>query len=606
MTTKGKTILVASLCCFLVTAFVVIVWQWSRDDIKQENTKHFQDIAEEVGLTFKHQYIPAEQGETYKVNLYDHGCGLAVADFNGDGYDDIYFVNQLGENHLYQNKGDGTFEDVTQKAGIALGDRICTAATFADYDNDGHQDLFITSTRGGNILFHNEGNGTFKDVTKEANLSHFGHCQSAFFFDYDNDGKLDLLLLQTGSWTHAPVNDQYRYYPGKVDLMDIAASPKEYNILYHNNGDGTFTDVTEQSGLKGQGWAADAAIFDYNNDGKIDVLITSMFGRSQLYRNNGNGAFTDVTLDVLGRTPAGGMGAKAFDFDNDGNLDLYIVDMHSDMWINPNDDPKRFPEGKKYKYMFVPPFRETPKYLEYEKKITSLIGLKYQEVVFGNTFHRNLGNGKFEETSDRAGLETIWPWGIATGDFDNDGYEDVFIPSGMGYPYKFFPNRLLMNKGNRPFQERSADEGLEQPRGGIYLEETIGGKQMARSSRAAAVADFDGDGRLDIVVNNFNDRPYYYRNQSPQKAFVAFRLQGTRSNRDAIGAVVRLYVGGQIMTRQVHSAGGYLTQSSRTLHFGLGERTAIDKIEITWPSGIIQHLNPVSLNARHDIVEPTK
>ena len=192
---------------------------------KPEDERHFRDIAEEAGLTFTNIIIPLEQGEIYKVNLYDHGCGLAIANFDGDGYDDIYFVNQLGENHLYRNKGDGTFEDVTAKAGVAVGDRICTAATFADYDNDGRPDLFITSIRGGNILFHNEGNGTFRDVTKEANLTHIGHSQSAFFFDYDNDGKLDLLLIQTGSWTLNELNAQYRYFPGKEPLAEVASSP---------------------------------------------------------------------------------------------------------------------------------------------------------------------------------------------------------------------------------------------------------------------------------------------------------------------------------------------------------------------------------------------
>lgn len=157
----------------------------------------FRNALAESGITFRMSFLPAEQGEKFKINLYDHGSGVAVGDFDGDGHDDIYFVNQLGPNALYRNRGDGTFEDVTARAGVALGDRVCTGAVFADYDNDGHQDLFVTSMRGGNVLLQNQGDGTFKDVTTQAGLSHAGHSQMAFFFDYDNDGHLDLLVLQT-------------------------------------------------------------------------------------------------------------------------------------------------------------------------------------------------------------------------------------------------------------------------------------------------------------------------------------------------------------------------------------------------------------------------
>ncbi len=559
----------------------------------------------ESGITFRMRFLTEEQGQTFKVNLYDHGSGLAVADYDGDGHDDIYFVNQLGANALFRNRGDGTFQDVTSKAGVGFGDRICTAATFADYDNDGRQDLFVTSTRGGNVLFHNQGDGTFRDVTKEAGVVHVGHSQAGFFFDYDNDGFLDLLVLQTASWTTKEFDEESKYFPGKETLTDIMGSPREYNILYHNNKDGTFTDVTTKSGLKGKGWAADAAIFDYDEDGHLDVLITSMFGPSQLYRNNGDGTFTEVTRKTLGRTPAGGMGARAFDFDNDGKLDLYIVDMHSDMWVPFGFDLSRLDEKKKHRHMFVPDnLEDNPEAMAVEKRVQTQIGLRYDEVVFGNTFHRNLGKGKFEEMSDRANLETFWPWGIATGDFDNDGLEDVFIPSGMGYPWKYWPNRLLMNNGDRTFRECSHEEGVEPPAEGTFLAEDVRGRPMPRSSRSAAVADFDGDGRLEIVTNNFNDRPYYFKNGSPRKNYVAFRLRGTRSNRDAIGAVVRVSVGDQIHTRQVNPAAGYLSQSSKTVHFGLGGQEKVDRVEIRWPSGLVQKLDGCDINQRHDVVEP--
>jgi hypothetical protein len=569
----------------------------------------FRDEAASSGLAFKMRFLPDEQGETFKINLYHNGCGVAVGDYDGDGHDDIFFCNQLGRCALYRNKGDGTFEDVTEKAGVGLGDRVCVAATFANYDNDGHQDLFVTSTRGGNVLFRNKGDGTFEDVTAQAGIRHIGHSQTAVFFDYDNDSYLDLLVTNTAKWTREYLDAKKHHWVGPDALFPRI--PKESNVLYHNNGDGTFTDVTAKAGLEGKGWAADVAVLDFNTDGYLDVLITCMFGRSQLYRNNGDGTFTDVTLKTLGRTPFGGMGAKVFDLDNDGRLALFIVDMHSDLWMGLDSEHESLPlviqhSKKKHKYAMGPVVEGRPDPKAKEEEFARTYGYKPEEVIYGNALYRNLGAGKFDEISDRAGMETFWPWGIATGDFDNDGHEDVFLPSGRGYPLWYWPNSLMMNNGNGTFTDRATDLRMEPPEDGPWLPKKIHGKDCPRSSRCAAVADFDGDGRLDIVVNNFNDHPYYFRNRLPKKNYVAFRLQGTRSNRDAIGAMVRLYSGKEVMTRQVNPAGGYLSQSSKTLHFGLGDRTKIDRVEITWPRGSKQTLDAPAINRLHAIREPSE
>src|SRR5262245_25052312 len=404
-------------------------------------TGPFRESAIAAGLTWRMNFLPGEQGEWFKINLYDHGSGLAVGDFDGDGWEDLYFCNQLGPNALYRNRGDGTFEDVAAAAGVALGDRVCVAAAFIDYDNDGLQDLYVTSTRGGNVLFKNIGGGKFQDVTQVAGLSHIGHSQTAVFFDYDNDGFLDLFLTNTAEWTKPKYDPVGRYWPGKDDLTgDLLNSLKEENVLYRNNGNGTFTDVTKEAGLTGRGWAGDAAAFDYDGDGRIDLFVCSMFGRCQLYHNEGQGKFTDVTLSVLGPTPWGGMGAKAFDFDNDGRLDLFVVDMHSDMWMGLDWQHRSLQyvnSGWNHKYpnLFGPVTRIMPGTAEREKEVIRSAGTRYEELLFGNAFYHNEGGGRFTEMSDQLGLETFWPLGIADGDFDNDGRVDLFIPAGMGYPF---------------------------------------------------------------------------------------------------------------------------------------------------------------------------
>jgi hypothetical protein len=604
----GLALIAAIVAAAAVTA-VLMGRHKDTKDPRDHGGGGFREVSEQAGITWRMNFLPNEQGEKFKINLYDHGSGVAVGDYDGDGYDDIYLCNELGDNALYHNKKDGTFEEVAKKLGVALGDRICTGATWADIDNSGRQSLFVTSTGGGNVLFKNLGNGKFKDMTKEAHLTYAGHSQVAVFFDYDGDGYLDLFVGNTAEWTTKQVDpkSKVKYYPGSENgLQGIVDSPIEHNILYHNNGDGTFTNVTKQAGLEGRGWTADVAVFDYDGDGRLDLLVTNMFGMSTLYHNDGNGKFTDVTKTVLGKTSWGGMGAKAFDYNNDGLLDLYIVDMHSDMWMPVTYDRQ---EDQDYIDMFKRSEKTKFKYpgAEANSPLNRLFKIrKGDEVLFGNTFFKNLGNGKFDEISDQVGLETFWPWGIAVGDFDNDGFEDVFIPSGMGYPFFYWPNQLMMNNGGKNFTDRAEAEGVEPPARGKFQQETIGGHPAARSSRAAAVADFDNKGRLDIIVNNFNDRPYLFRNQFPQKNWLQLRLKGTKSNRDAVGALVHLYSGGEVMTRMVNPAGGYLAQSSKTLHFGLGDRTKVDRIEIQWPSGVRQTLEAPAINQRLDVEEPAQ
>ena len=309
-----------------------------KKDTQRTRLTNFRDSALQAGIAFKMVFLTGEQGETFKSNLYDHGCGVVVGDFDGDGYDDIYFLNQLGKNALYRNKHDGTFEDVTAKAGVGLGDRVCVGATCADYDNSGRQSLYVTSTRGGNVLFRNKGDGTFEDVTEKVGLKQAitTHSQTALFFDYDNDGYLDLFVTNTAKWTTLERARGQHYFPGVADFIKMAQSEPEQNVLYHNVSDGNggrrFIDVTATAGVGGNGWGGDVAVFDFDHDGYLDLVVTKMFGPPQLYRNNHDGTFTDFAKKVLGKASFGTIGCKVFDFNNDGLLDLFFVDMHSDMW----------------------------------------------------------------------------------------------------------------------------------------------------------------------------------------------------------------------------------------------------------------------------------
>ncbi|HVX11664.1 MAG TPA: CRTAC1 family protein [Pirellulales bacterium] len=584
---------------------VFFVVRASRNEDLSPDVPGFRDVAQESGIDFRMSFLPQEQGEHFKVNLYDHGCGLAAADYDGDGHDDVLILNQLGANALYRNRGNGTFENVTDRVGpVALADRVCVGAAFGDYDNDGDQDLYITSTRGGNVLFENRG-GAFHDRTDAAGVGLVAHSQTPAFFDFDNDGYLDLLVTNTAKWTSNDYDPVTRHYLGPDFLNQLIRSYDDFesNVLFRNNRDGTFTEVGREAGVLGRGWSGDVAPFDYDGDGDLDLFITNMFGYSQLLANDGKGHFSEVTDETLKRTSFGAIGCKAFDYNNDGRLDLFVADMHSDMWMG-YDEARLIEPRHKYAYFSGRKATLSPHGLQNEKDAADAFDLNYERLLFGNTLYRNEGGGVFSEVSDEANMETFWPWGVAAGDFDNDGWEDVYLPSGMGYPFFYWPSCLMMNNGNGTFRDTAARDGIEPPPGGPILEQSIGGQKAFRSSRCAATADFDSDGRLDLIVNNFNDRPYFFKNQFPRRRFIGFRLRGTKSNRDAIGAVVRLQIGDETLVRQVHASGGYLSQSSKTLHFGLGGRSAIDRVEIRWPSGTRQILASLPLNRIHEIVEP--
>src|SRR5881394_2524771 len=291
----------------------------------------FSDRITESQITFEHQIVD-DAGKDYKAAHYDHGYGLAVADVDGDGLADIYFTTQLGTNQLWRNLGKGKFEDITSKAGVGLPDQISVTASFADFDNDGDPDLFVTTVRHGNHLFENLGEGRFRDISKEAGVDYTGHSSGAVFFDFDNDGLLNLFLVNVGIYT-TDQRGRGGYWVAFNDAFEGHLHPErtEFSILYRNLGGKKFRDVSKEMGLRDGSWSGDATFVDLNQDRFPDLYVLNMQGDNHYYENQSGKGFVDKTARYFPKTPWGAMGVKFFDFNQDGLMDLFVTDMHSDM-----------------------------------------------------------------------------------------------------------------------------------------------------------------------------------------------------------------------------------------------------------------------------------
>jgi hypothetical protein len=557
-------------------------------DIRAFHDFRFTDSIAASGITFVN-HIVEDAGRHYKAVHYDHGTGIAVADVDGDGLYDIYFVNQVGGNELWKNLGGGKFRNITAEAGVAVAGRISVAASFADVDNDGDEDLFVTTVRGGNLLFENDGRGHFTDISKEAGVDLAAHSSGAVFFDYDRDGLLDLLVCNVGRYTVDQKGPDGAYV-GLEDAFFGHLHPDrfEYPVLYRNLGHNRFKDVTTDVGLKPSGWGGDATAADVNGDGWPDLFILNMQGQQHYFENAGGRSFIDRTKQYFPKAPWGAMGVKFFDFDNDGRQDLLVTDMHSDMF------EKLPPPREKEKARVHPPAEG--------------LGGNPDDFVFGNVLFHNLGGGRFEEISDRVGAENYWPWGPSIGDINADGWDDVFIASSMNYPHRYGINSMLLNDHGRKLADAEFVLGIEPRRDGRThtpwfdldcLGEGLGtdlcrgqsGKITVMAplgSRSAVIFDLDADGDLDIVTNDFNSAPQVLVSDLSARRpihWTAIVLSGTSSNRDGLGATVRVRAGGQTYTKVNDGKSGYLSQSALPLYFGLGEADKIDQVEVDWPSG---------------------
>ncbi len=566
----------------------------------------FTDRLQESGITFVHRIVD-DAGKTYKPAHYDHGNGIAGADVDGDGRVDLYFTNQMGGNELWRNLGDGKFRNITAEAGVGLADRVSVSASFADIDNDGDQDLYVTTVRMGNALFQNDGKGRFRDISKEAGVDYVGHSSGAVFLDYDRDGRLDLFLVNVGKYT-GETKGRGGFYISYEDAFTGHLKPErtERSVLYRNRGGNRFEDVSAAMGLVDGSWSGDASLTDFNQDGYPDLYVLNMQGDNHYWENQGGKRFVDRTPEVFPKTPWGAMGIKAFDYDNDGDLDLFLTDMHSDMVkdIAPQD------EKIKFLYQGAEKFFDRP-----------------ENNIFGNAFYKNQGDGTFKEASDEVWLENYWPWGLSVADLNADGWQDILITSSMNFPYRYGVNSLMINNQGAGFLDSEFLLGIEPRRGGLTRKpwftldcaaedkaHPLCKGQTGRvtvtgtlGSRSSLIFDFEGDGDLDIVTQEFNSEPQVFVSDLAQKRKVNFlqvRLAGKESNRNGLGATVRVHAGGKTYTQVQDGASGYLSHSILPLYFGLGEAARAERVEVLWPSGRKQTVaGPIEAGRTLDITE---
>jgi hypothetical protein len=513
----------------------------------------FQDIAARAGLTARH--VTGEETEKRYI-IETTGSGVALFDYDHDGWLDIFLVNgtRLGgdqngsnakdapTNHLYRNNRNGTFADVTENAKLARtgwGQGACVG----DFDNDGFDDLLVTYW-GQNALYHNNGRGSFADVTEKAGLLHKAERWSTgcSFLDYDKDGDLDLFVANyvdfDMSKTPAKGSNQYCLWKGTPVMCGPRGLPAGRNLLYQNNGDRTFTDVSEKSGVtKPTGrYAFTSLVSDYDNDGWPDIYVACDSTPNILYHNEGNGQFTDIGLisgtavNEDGQEQAG-MGVSAADYNLDGFFDLVKTNFADD----------------------IP------------------------------TLYRNSGDGSFIDVTYTAqlGVNTRFlGWGTGFFDFDHDGWKDIYMVNGHVYP------EVEKQSANSPYkQERELFWNL---RNGTFLDispQAGPGILDRRSSRGAAAGDLDNDGSLEIVINNMNDTPSLLKNFGDKQNWIQIKTTGRQSNRNGIGARVTVVAGGLKQMDEVRSGGSYISQNDLRLHFGIGVITRVERVEILWPSG---------------------
>jgi hypothetical protein len=566
----GRLSYFPSICAAILTACIVSGFaRQLKPPAPAKPIANFTDVAEKAGLTMQEIFGGTD---TKKFIIETTGTGVAIFDYDNDGWPDIFLVNgtRLGaapsgpapSNHLYRNNHDGTFTDVTAKAGLAAtgwGQGVCVG----DYDNDGWEDLYITYY-GKNRLYHNQ-DGVFSEVAERAGVAGSGKAwgTGCAFVDYDRDGRLDLVVANYVDFdlatAPAPGEHPTCIWKGVPVMCGPRGLPGSRNILYHNQGDGTFEDVTTKAHIdRTDGhYAFSVSTLDFDEDGWPDIFIACDSTPSILYRNNHDGTFTDVAVTAGaafnedGREQAG-MGSTVADYNGDGHLDIFKTNFSDDT----------------------------------------------------STLYRSNGDGTFTDATSAAGLGLYTQylgWGTMFFDFDNDGWPDLILVNGHVYPevdsqhlgsnYKE-PRILYRNNGDGTFTDISASAGP--------------GITTVASSRGLAVGDLWNDGRISAVISNMNAAPSLLVNQvRNSNHWIAIRLVGTKSNRDGIGARISVKAANRTLVDEVRSGSSYISNSDMRLHFGLGTVAKIEWIEVRWPSGLVEKFADLGVDATHTVKEGT-
>ena len=551
-------------------------------------TPQFADVAATAGVDFTNQYYPAFVNTPQAFGMIRYGPGgITAVDVDADGFHDLFIPDGV-YSRLFRNKADGTFEDITEKSGLAGLDGV-SVGVFADYDNDGDKDLFVSRTYNPNQLFRNDG-GRFTDVTAASKIGADCCTTVASWGDYNNDGYLDLYVG--------------RYLDPRTKIpTTFYARNGEPNQLYKNNGDGTFTNVTDQAGVGEVGLCLGTVWGDYDDDGYLDLYVVNDFGRKTLYHNNRNGTFTDVTVKSGTLDYGAGMSASFGDYDNDGRLDLYVANIRSEHgWFAESPTVWRYMMNTMRQNVW---YTDMPLYFQIFRQSGFGFPAVFKQMASGNSLLRNNGDGTFEDAKWRTSTNPPgWFWGSSFADFDNDGWLDIYSANGWAYNDKGteieldFLNSVVSEMqeykkgtffdpkwfGNRSWHGWERNRHLRSNGDGTFAEVGRGaGTDLILNSRGIAVADFWNRGVQDIAVAASTDKHALLKNNATGKHWLAVELVGTKTNRDAVGARVYARVGQSRQMREVVLGDGYGSQNTLRQHFGLGDATRVDELVVKWP-----------------------